>query len=136
MNILQGWTHSFVYFNVNNLKNLLVANKGNTYFQNVKMLTKKRKKKSRWHKGGGCVCVCVCVAPQTPCLGKSQPKLRPWPRLSSINISTLLRLTGWHGGHAVIYTKFVRSIWKMSCIKSVDNVDNNHSSLLFCWQWR
>jgi hypothetical protein len=34
-----------VYFNVNNLKNLLVANNGNNYFQNVKMLTKKERKK-------------------------------------------------------------------------------------------
>jgi hypothetical protein len=36
MNILRRWTHSFMYSNVNNLKNLLVANLpsyGNNYYQ-------------------------------------------------------------------------------------------------------
>ena len=41
MNILRRLTHSFKYSNVNNLKNLLVANLtnyGNNYYQNVKIL--------------------------------------------------------------------------------------------------
>ena len=42
MNILRRLTHSFMYSNVNNVKNLLVdnlKNYGNNYYQNVKMLT-------------------------------------------------------------------------------------------------
>jgi hypothetical protein len=61
-----------VYFNVYNLKNLLVTNKGNTYFQKVKMLTKKKKEKeSMASKGVG------GVAPQTPCLGKIPTQATP-----------------------------------------------------------
>jgi hypothetical protein len=51
MNILRRLTHIFKYSNINNLKNLRVANLtnyGNNYYQNVKMLAKRKKQqKSR-----------------------------------------------------------------------------------------
>ena len=67
MNILRRWTHSFMYSNVNNLKNLHVANLpnyGNNYYQNVKMLAKRKSNKK-------------VERPKTPCLGKIPTQATP-----------------------------------------------------------
>ena len=61
MNILRRWTHIFKYSNVNNLKNLLadnLTNYGNNYYQNVKILAKRKKTTKK------------VECPKTPCLGK------------------------------------------------------------------
>jgi hypothetical protein len=68
MNILRRWTYSFMYSNVNNLKNLHVANLpnyGNNYYQNVKMLAKRKSNKKKSND------------PRHPASVKFQPKLRP-----------------------------------------------------------
>ena len=66
MNILRRRTHSFMYSNVNNLKNLHVANLtnyGNNYYQNVKMLAKRKKQQKKSND------------PRHPASVKFQPKL-------------------------------------------------------------
>ena len=68
MNIIRRWKLSFIYSNVNNLKNLHVANLtnyGNNYYQNVKMLAKRKSNKKKSN------------APRHPASVKFQPKLRP-----------------------------------------------------------
>jgi hypothetical protein len=68
MNILRRRTYSFMYSNINNLKNLLVANLtnyGNNYYQNVKMLAKRKKQQKKSND------------PRHPASVKFQPKLRP-----------------------------------------------------------
>ena len=68
MNILRRRTYSFMYSNINNLKNLLVANLtnyGNNYYQNVKMLAKRKKQQKKSND------------PRHPASVKFQPKLPP-----------------------------------------------------------
>ena len=95
-NILRGWTHSFMYSNVNNLKNLLVANLpnyGNNYYQDIKILTKKTPKKS----------IASGATPRHPASVIFQPKLCPWSEVIKNKMGVILQFL--HPGHLFVYFK-------------------------------